>query len=209
MVGVPKDGRYMTVGEDPQPFLFLPFEQNYRSEMTFLLQTEANPQHLVTRARKEIQALDVELPIFGIKSMGEYMSRHYVGPEAIASLAGVFGFVALLLAPVGIYGVMSYAVVQRTREIGIRMALGARQLDVVGLVVKQGFIIILTGVVVGVAAAMASTRAMTSLLYDVSGNDPGIFLTVCVVLASVALLASLIPTRRAARVDPLIALKYQ
>ena len=141
--------------------------------------------------------------------MGEYMSRHYVGPEAIASLAGVFGFVALLLASVGIYGVMSYAVVQRTREIGIRMALGARQLDVVGLVVKQGFIIILTGVVVGVAAAMASTRAMTSLLYDVSGNDPGIFLTVCVVLASVALLASLIPTRRAARVDPLIALKYQ
>ena len=209
VVGVAKDGKYMTLGEDPQPFLFLPFEQNYNSEMTFLLQTEANPQRLAARARNEIQALDAELPIFGIKSMDEYMSRHYVGPEAIASMAGVFGFVALLLASVGIYGVMSYAVVQRTQEIGIRMALGARQVDVLGMVVKQGSIIVLAGIVVGVGAALASTQGMTSLLYQVRTSDPGIFLIVCAVLALVASLASLIPARRAARVDPLIALKYE
>ena len=209
VVGVAKDGRYMTLGEDPQPFLFLPLEQNYSSQMTFLVRTEGNPRDMAASVRGEIQAFDAELPIFGIKSMEEYMSRHYAGPEAIASLAGVFALVALLLASVGIYGVMSYAVVQRTHEIGIRMALCARQLDVVGMVVRQGLIIVLMGIVVGAAAAMASTRAMTSLLYEVSTSDPGIFLIVCSVLAAAALLACLVPARRAARVDPLVALKYE
>jgi predicted permease len=209
VVGVAKDGKYMTLGEDPQPFLFLPLEQNYSSQMTFLVQTEGNPQHMVTSVRKEIQALDAELPIFGIKSMDEYMSKHYVGPEAIASLAGVFALVALLLVSVGIYGVMSYAVVQRTQEIGIRMALGAKQLDVLGMVLRQGLVIVLVGIAIGAAAAIASTRAMSSLLYQVSTSDPSIFLLVCTVLASVALLACLVPARRAAQVDPLVALKYE
>jgi predicted permease len=209
VVGVAKDGKYMTLGEDLQPFLFLPLEQNYSSQMTFLVRTEGNPRDMLASVREEIQTLDAELPIFGIKSMDEYMSRHYVGPEAIASLAGVFALVALLLASVGIYGVMSYAVVQRTHEIGIRMALGARQRDVLGMVVRQGLIIVFIGIVIGAAAAMASTRAMTSLLYEVSTSDPGIYLIVCSVLASAALLACLVPARRAARVDPLVALKYE
>ena len=153
--------------------------------------------------------MDAEVPVFNVKTMDEYISATVAAPRFNTTLLGIFAAVALILTIVGLYGVMSYSVAARTNEIGIRMALGARVTDVLTLIFKQGMTLVLIGEAVGLAGAFALTRLIRGLLFGVTATDYRTFIAVAVILAVVALLATLIPARRAARVDPLVALRYE
>jgi predicted permease len=209
VIGIAKDGKYITLGEDPMPYMFLPCRQSYKSRMTILIRSQADPANLAAGLRREVGALDETLPVFGIKTMPQFMERSLWASSNVAGLVGGFGLAALLLAAVGIYGLMSYSVAQRTREIGIRAALGAQPGDVLRLVAKQGMSLALIGIALGLAGALALTRVMSSLLYGVSATDPATFSVITLLLTAVAFLACYIPARRATKVDPMIALRYE
>jgi putative ABC transport system permease protein len=159
--------------------------------------------------RKEVQAIDPDQPIAAIKTMDEWVDSSTATPRYRTTLLALFAALAMILAATGIYGVMSYSVAQRTHEIGVRMALGAQRLDVLRLVVRQGMLLVLIGLVIGLAGASALTRMMSSLLFGVTAKDPLTFAVVAALLSIVALLACYIPARRAMRVDPLTALRYE
>ena len=159
--------------------------------------------------RSEVLALDKDQPVYSIRTLDSVLSESVAAPRFRTLLLGVFAGMALILAGVGIYGVISYAVSQRTQEIGIRMALGARTTDVLKLVVKGGMILVLIGVAIGLAGAFALTRLLTTLLFGVTPTDAAIFATVSVGLIVVALFACFIPARRATKVDPMVALRYE
>ena len=159
--------------------------------------------------QNEVHAMDRELPVFNVKTMDEYISASVAAPRFNATLLVIFAAVALILTIVGLYGVMSYSVAQRTNEIGIRMALGAQTGDVLRLIVSQGFKLVLLGLGIGLAAALALMKIISSLLFGVTTKDPFTFGAVAVLLAIIALLACYIPARRATRLDPLRALRYE
>jgi predicted permease len=211
VVGIARDWKYLFIGEEPRPFLFLPATQNYRSDMIFYLYGRADAAGLFAALRGAVQGLDSELPIYDVKTMQSHLRDGIalVFVRLGATLAAVFGLLGLALAVVGIYGVISYTVAQRTHEIGIRMALGASFGDVLRLVIRQGLALTLAGVAIGLAGAVALTRVMSSLLYGVSPTDALTFLIISAMLSAVALLASYIPARRAAKVDPMIALRHE
>jgi predicted permease len=209
IVGIAKDGKYISMGESQTDYMFIPFLQNYGGRMRLVARTSGNPENLVAGIRAEVRALDSELPVFGVKTIPQYLYRVLSGPKTIAALVSVLGLLALLLAMVGLYSVMSYTVAQRTQEIGIRMALGAGSREVLALVVKQGILLALIGVAIGLAGAFALTRFMSSVLYGVSTTDFTTFAITSVLLTVVALGASYLPARRATRVDPMVALRYQ
>ena len=156
-----------------------------------------------------MQAIDPDQPVANVKTMEEWLTTSVAAPRYRTALLGLFALVALVLASTGIYGVMSYSVAQRTHEIGVRMALGARQLDVLKLVVRQGMSLVVIGVGLGLAGAIALTRLMASLLFGVTAKDPVTFVAVATLLALVAFIACYIPARRATKVDPLVALRYE
>ena len=176
--------------------------------MVLMIRT-TNPDSVVSTVRRDVHALDPNLPIHGIRTMENVISESIATARFRTSLLALFAAVALVLAMIGIYGVMSYAVTQRTQEIGIRMALGARVTDVLQLVVKNGMSLATIGAVVGLAGAFAVTRLMTSLLFGVSPTDTVTFSLVTIGLMIIALLACYIPARRATKVDPLIVLRYE
>jgi len=209
VIGVARDGKYITIGEAPLPYMFLPLRQNYSDRVRILIRAEADPTALAAGLRREVQALDETLPVYGVKTIQQFMERSLWGIDGMVGLLSGLGLFALLMAAVGIYGVMAYAVAQRTREIGIRMALGARRGDVLRLVVGQGMLLALVGMVIGVAGAFAATRLLASLLVGVSATDPATFALTALLLAVVALLACFVPARRATKVDPMIALRYE
>ncbi|MEW6729918.1 MAG: ABC transporter permease [Acidobacteriota bacterium] len=210
IVGVAKDGKYITIGETPIPFMFLPLEQNYTDGRSrILLRTQADPTSVVASLRREVQELDETLPLFGIKTIQQFMQRSLWGVDAATSLISSLALFALLLAAIGIYGVISYTVAQRTQEIGIRIALGARQRDVLKLVIKQGLALTLGGVSIGLVSAFVLTRLMADLLFDVSATEPTIFALLALLLTSVAMLACYIPARKAMKVDPMVTLRYE
>lgn len=209
VVGVVKDGKYATLGEEATPFFYLNLAQDYLSAPTLIVRTSGNPLTQLASVRNEIAGLDKSLPLFDVKTMRQHLGLALLPARLAGSVLGVFGLVALILAASGIYGVMAYSVAQRTREIGIRMALGARAVDVLKLVVRQGMTLVVIGVVIGLTGAVALTRMMTSLLYGVGATDPVTFIGVSALLASVALLACYLPARRATKVDPLVALRYE
>ena len=208
IIAVAEDGKYSTLGESPTPYLFTPLGQNYDGRMTLIVRG-ADPTQLASSIRQEVRALDETLPLFGVKTIQEFMTRSLAGSQTIAVLVGIFGLLALLLAAIGIYGVMNYSVSTRTREIGIRMALGANRLEVIKLVLKQGMLLAGLGVVIGLICAFALTRMMESLLYGVSATDQLTFIGISLLLAAVALAACYIPARRATKVDPMVALRYE
>lgn len=209
VVGVARDGKYILLGEPPTEYMFLPLLQRYDGQMTLLARTSYRPETIAAAIRQEVATLDSELPVYGVKTMPQFLDRLLSGPKSIAGLVSIFGLIALLIAAIGLYGVMSYAVAERTREIGIRLALGARAGDVLRLTIKQGMTLVLLGTGAGLLAALALTRLMASLLYGVSATDPLTFIGVAVLLALIALLACFIPARRATKVDPMIALRYE
>jgi putative ABC transport system permease protein len=184
-------------------------EQRYVSGLTLHVRTANNPADTMPVIRREVQALDPDLPLFRLRTMNEHMGVALIEQRMAALLLGIFGLLALILASVGLYGVMAYSVSQRTRELGIRMALGANPGGILKLILKQGLLLTLIGLTIGLAVSFALTRFLASQLYNVSATDLITFALASSVLTVVALLASFIPARRAARVDPLVALRYQ
>ncbi len=177
--------------------------------MTLLVRANGDPKNLTAAVRHEVQMLDPNLPPFNVITLSENIDISLFPARFGALLLGGFGILALVLATVGIYGVISYSVSKRTHEIGIRMALGAQAGSVLRMVVGQGVLLALIGVAVGLAAAFALTRVVKSLLYGVSATDLATFIAIALLLIGVALLACLVPARRATKVDPLVALRYE
>ena len=208
IVGVVADVKYSGLREDIQPALYTPFLQNlwWRS-MYLAVKAGGDPLSLINSVRNEVWAVDRDLPVTQIKTMDQLMSESVAEPRVYTTLLGIFGAVALLLAAIGIYGVMAYAVTQRTREIGVRLALGAQTGAVLRLVISGGMKLALLGTAIGLLAAFALTRLMSKLLFGVSATDPVTFALIALLLVWVALLACWIPAQRATKVDPMIALR--
>lgn len=209
IIGVVEDGKYAGLNEDPKPFVSRALWQSYSGTTTLVVRAAGDHQKLLAAARGEAQRLDPHLPITNVRTLAERMSLPLLPARITAAVLGVFGALALALAAIGIYGVMSYAVAQRTREIGVRMALGAQRTDVLRLVIGQGLWLSLAGAALGLVAAAALTRLMKSLLFGLSATDPLTFIVITPLLIFVALLACWIPARRAAKVDPMVALRNE
>jgi predicted permease len=208
IVGVAKDGKYWTIDEDPEAFVWFPIGDRL-SYNYLLVRTSAKPETLIGAIRAEFRNLDPNLPVTDVKTLTEHMSLSLFPARAFASLLSAFGLLALTLAAIGIFGVMSYAVSQRTREIGVRMALGAGAKDIFKLVIGRGLSLTLIGVGVGLALAVVGTRFLSSLLYNVSAVDPLAFVGVTLLLVAVAFLACYFPARRAMKTDPMVALRHE
>jgi len=209
IVGVARDGKYFSIGEAPRMFVYSPLLQDYATSATLIVRTSSNPERMISTIRDEVRKLDPNLPVFGVKTLTEHMGVSLFPARVAATLLGGFGLLALTLAGIGIYGVMAYAVTQRTREIGIRVALGARPTDVLRLCMRHGVLLSVIGVLIGLVATFALTRLMASLLYGVSPTDAVTFISISLLLTAVALLASYLPARRATKVDPMIALRHE
>ena len=209
IVGVARDGKYFNITEEPRSFIWAPMTQDYQSTGILTVRTEGTPEALLGAVRKEVQALDPNLPLFDVKTLTEHMRLALFAPKIAAMVLGVFGLVALLLSAIGIYGITSYTVAQRTHEIGIRLALGAQLSDVLKLVLSHGLKLTIIGAALGLIGAFVVTRAITSVLYGVSPTDPLTFGLVAGLLVGVALLACYVPSRRATKVDPLVALRNE
>jgi predicted permease len=209
IIGVARNTKYSNLTEESEPTFYEPLQQWYSSEMALHVRTAGEAKTLIALVRHEVQALDANLPVFNVKTLAEQKSRSLYTERMAATLLTAFGLLALGLAALGIYGVMAYSVSRRTREIGIRMALGAQVGDVLSLILRQGMALILIGVALGLAGAFAATRLLTSFLYGVSATDLTTFALIALLLTAVAWLACYIPARRATKVDPMIALRYE
>jgi putative ABC transport system permease protein len=209
VVGVVTNGKYIFVSEDPTPFFYLPLAQNYTSVRTLQVRSSVAPQTLLGPVQAEIHRLAPDLPVTDPKTMKQSIRDDLLEYRLGAAVAAAMGGIGLILAVIGIYGIVSFSAAQRTREIGIRMALGGSASDVIRLILRQGVGMVIVGLGVGVLAALGITRVMTRLLVGVSPSDPLTYAAVALLLAAVALLACWIPARRATRVDPGIALRYE
>lgn len=211
IVGIAKDGLYWSLYEDPRPYMFLPEYQFYQSGMTLMISanTGSDLKLISENVRHEIAQLDARVPVVGITLAEANLSYAYWGQRLAAGMASAFGALALLLSAMGLYSVMTYAVSQRTREIGIRMALGAQLRDVLRLVVSQGMTLVVIGIVIGLAGAFVVTRALASLLLGIGVTDPLTFAGVTALLFVIGALACWLPARRASKVDPLTALRTE
>ena len=207
VVGVARDGRYRRATDEPEPYVFIPFLQRPEPQMRLLLRTAGDPAAFAPRVRELVQELDPNVTVGTVRTMEEVFGRSVRRFTTNATLVGALGTLALLLAAVGLYGVMAYTVTQRTREIGLRMALGARSADVLRRVTGQGARLALVGMVLGAAGAYALSRVLERFLYGVTAKDAPAFALAAAVLGAAALLASYLPARRASRVDPMVALR--
>jgi putative ABC transport system permease protein len=187
---------------------YLPFLQSPPNSMTVIAKATTDPNQLVTAIRQQVTAVDPDQPIFNVRTMNDIRAESVATERLNLTLLSIFAGIALVLAIVGIYGVMSYAVTQRTHEIGIRLAVGAQQRDVFRLILGQGMSLALIGIVLGLVGAFALTRLMTSMLFGVEPTDPTTFALIAALLASVALAACYVPGRRATKVDPTVSLRY-
>jgi putative ABC transport system permease protein len=209
VVGIVGDVRQRSLGEGVSPHAYAAYDQWPIDELTVVMRTKGDPQSALRSARSIVAALDKDLPVYAAYTLESMVSRSLGQPRFYLTLLSVFAVLAVVLAAVGIYGVIAYTVQQRTRELGIRMALGASGDHVVAMVVGRGILLAVAGIALGTAGAFAVTRVMRSLLFGVSERDPATFIAVAALLAAVALIASWIPARRAAKVDPLVAMRTE
>ena len=207
IIGVVGDIRHRSLEFEPYAAMYFPTRQV--GGMNLVIRTQGDPLSLAPAVRREVQAMDPDQPVATIRTMDEWISRSVATPRYRTMLLGLFAALAMVLAATGIYGVMSYSVAQRTHEIGVRMALGARQVDVLSLVVRQGMLLVVVGLALGLVGAYAPTRVLSTLLFGVTAKDPITFVAVAGLLSVVALIACYIPARRATKVDPLTALRYE
>ena len=211
VVGVTANGKYKTVGDDAEPFFFVPLAQNFASKLALQIRTLGPPESLAAPVKEQITQLAPDLAIVDIETMNQLLAGAfgYLAFRLAATFAAALGVIGLILAVVGVYSVVSFAANQRTREMGIRIALGASSRDILHLVWLQGVRLVIVGIAVGSAAAGALTRAMAQVIAGISASDPVAYITAGVLLAAVALFACYIPARRAMRVDPMVALRYE
>jgi putative ABC transport system permease protein len=210
IVGVVADLRYAKLDAQPAPEPYVPYRQAIHvGSMNIMVRTAGDASAMAGAIRKLIVDLDGTQPVYDVQTMEQALASSIAPRSFNLLLLGIFAAVALVLAVVGIYGVMGYAVTQRTHEIGVRMALGARRGEVVRMVVQQGMAIAAAGIAVGAAAALGLTRLMGSLLYEIAPSDGPTFAVVCSVLAAAAFLACCFPALRASKVDPVVALRYE
>jgi putative ABC transport system permease protein len=209
IVGIVGNVKHDRLAAEPKPELFFAYRQYPKNFMSLVVRASSDPANLSAALREQVLAVDPDQPVFDIKTMNERMSKSMAQNRFVMLLLTIFSALALILAAVGIYGVMSYAVTQRTHEIGIRLALGAQTGDVLKMVVGQGLALTLAGVAAGVVGAVALTRLMSSLLFEVSATDWLTFMLVALLLTGVALAACFVPARRATRVDPMVALRHE
>ncbi len=209
IVGMVRDVRHAGLSAELKSEMFGPHQQDPLRSMTLVIRTASDPASFAPAVRRELQAIDPDQPVYNVRSMEQVISESVYLSRFSMFLLAIFAALAVVLAAVGIYGVMAYAVAQRTHELGIRMALGAQSRDIFNLVVGQGMLLTLAGIGIGLVAAFALTRAMASLLYGVSATDLVTFAGVSLLLSLIALLACYIPARRAMRVDPMTALRYE
>ena len=216
IVGVVRDVKHDGQGQIGEIEIYSPYTQtptrwltDLTRSMDLVVKTDADAHSFILPIKKQIQAIDPDQPIANVRTMEEYLALSITPRRFSLTLLGIFAAVALALSAIGIYGVMSYTVAERTREIGIRMALGAQVGDVLRLVLRGGMKWALVGVVLGLAGAFAATRLLRSLLFGVSATDPLTFIVIALLLTGVALVACLVPARRATKVNPLVALRHE
>ena len=210
IVGVVQDTKQNGIAAEIEPEIFLPMQQSISNpEMSLVIRSSVPPDSLASAVRASVAALDPNLPVYGIQTMDDLVAGQVASQRFNSYLLAAFAVLALLLAAVGIYGVLAYTVSQRTREIGIRLALGAESRNVRRMIVGHGLGIALFGIGIGLAASLGLTRVMRSLLYAVKPSDPATFAAVSLALVLVTLAACWIPARRAARVNPMVALRHE
>jgi putative ABC transport system permease protein len=209
IVGIVGSGAQNSLDDPAQAEIYTPYLQNTSGTFTLVTRTSTDARTLAPLIRKEVWATDKDLPVSNMKLMDELISNSVAQPRFYVILLSVFAGLALVLAAVGVYGVMSYSVLLRTRDIGIRMALGARPIDIFKHVLTQALVLALIGLGIGLVLAVTSTRVLSSLLYGISPTDPITLAATALVLLLVALLASYLPARRATKVDPMVTLRYE
>lgn len=209
IVGEVNTVKYSTLGEPPQPIVYLPLKQHYSAAFNVFVRTKGDPAAATATVRSTMKELAPFLPLLRMQTMQTVLENSLTAPKIAAELLGTFGFLALILAAIGTYGVMSYSVNQRTQEIGIRMALGAQPGDVLRLILSGGMAMVAAGVVIGLGISVLFARSLNTLLFGIGSFDPASFLSTAALLMLVALAACWLPARRAMRVDPIVALRYE
>jgi predicted permease len=209
IVGMVQDAKYNDLREQPPRMAYIPFLQSGAGRMTFEISTATDPASVVVPFREAVRAADKNIPVFNIRTLTQQVDESLVQEGLVATLSGLFGLLALLLACIGLYGIMSHTVVRRTNEIGIRMALGAWRAEVLWMVMREALILVAGGLAIGLPAALAMTRLISSQLYGLKPTDPTTIAGATLVLVGVATFASYVPARRAMRVDPTVALRYE
>jgi predicted permease len=209
IVGVVADAKMFALTDDRMASVYLPLWQTYMPQVSLLVKTSGDPRTVLSGMRSEVQRLDRNLPLGGAFTLSDVINRSLWAQRLIAGLLASFGILALMLAAVGVYGITSYSVSQKTNEIGIRMALGAEARNVVGNIIYQGMILVLPGLLVGSVLALLTSRLASSLLFGITSTHIPAYLLAALILTVVALLACYMPARRATRVDPVLALRHE
>ncbi len=207
IVGIAKTANYQTIGEAPQPCVYLPLRQNFGDGMSFYVRTKGDAEPMLTPVERAVHAVAPSVVVSEVRTGATIIEQGLFMAKTGVQLLGIFGLLALALASIGLYGIMAYSVNRRTREIGVRIALGAARASVLRLILRQGMMLVGTGLVLGLGASLLIGRVLSRLLYGVSATDPISIAAAALVLVTVALVACYLPARGASRVDPIVALR--